>query len=54
MGTLIFYQADEPAAWTQPPLLRREPRDSRERVYGFWDAKKRKRPPLLRGWLSPA
>src|ERR1700722_2825904 len=52
MGTLIFYQTEEPAAWMRLPLLRREPRDSKS-LARVGDPKKRKRPPLRKGWLSP-
>ncbi|PYU25370.1 MAG: hypothetical protein DMG30_05260 [Acidobacteria bacterium] len=45
-GTLIFYQAAELAAWTQLPLLRREPRDSKEPIVRFETPKSTKGPPL--------
>src|SRR5579872_1106205 len=48
MGTLIFYQADEPAAWMRLPLLLREPRDSKEPTSG-WRPQKAKKATLTEG-----
>ena len=42
MGTHIFYQADVPAAWMQLPLLRREPRDSKQASPGLETPKAKK------------
>jgi hypothetical protein len=46
MGTLIFYQANEPSAWTLLPLLRRKPLDSNDLRSGS-RAKKAKKATLI-------